>query len=118
MFAVMGMHPVGYYDLSVAGFPMHATAFRPRKKEALDMNPFRVLTTLLRMELLTERTRELVVRALGQRKIFTERLVELVDGVEERGLLSEREPEEFIKEGLETFRWIRRRQLRWKSIKC
>ncbi|ODM19770.1 hypothetical protein SI65_04756 [Aspergillus cristatus] len=31
MFAVMGMYTVGYYDLSVAGFPMHATAFRPRK---------------------------------------------------------------------------------------
>ena len=23
-FAVMGMHPVGYYDLSVAGVPVHA----------------------------------------------------------------------------------------------
>jgi hypothetical protein len=29
LFAVLGMHPVGYYDLSVVGFPLHATAFRP-----------------------------------------------------------------------------------------
>lgn len=105
MFAIMGMFPVGYYDLSVAGFPMHATAFRPRKREALDRNPFRVFTTLLRMELLTERTRELVVRALSQRKIFTERLVELIQRAEERGLLSKKECGEFIKEGLDTFRW-------------
>lgn len=105
MFAAMGMYPVGYYDLSAAGFPMHATAFRPRKREALDRNPFRVFTTLLRMELLTERTRELAVRALQQRRIFTERLVELIERVEIRGLLSEEECEVFITEGLETFRW-------------
>lgn len=105
MFAAMGMYSVGYYDLSVAGFPMHATAFRPRKREALDKNPFRVFTTLLRMELLTERTRELAVRALRQRRVFTERLVELIGQVEEQGSLSEEECKEFIKEGLETFRW-------------
>lgn len=29
LFAVLGMHPVGYYDLSVVGFPLHATAFVP-----------------------------------------------------------------------------------------
>ena len=30
MFAIMGMFPVGYYDFSIVGFPMHATAFRPQ----------------------------------------------------------------------------------------
>ena len=29
VFAVLGLHPVGYYDLSVAGLPVHSTAFRP-----------------------------------------------------------------------------------------
>ena len=29
VFAVMGMYPVGYYDLSTAGVPVHSTAFRP-----------------------------------------------------------------------------------------
>ncbi|KEZ73544.1 hypothetical protein C5I_0112885, partial [Pseudomonas syringae pv. syringae FF5] len=28
LFAVMGMQPVGYYDLSAAGVPVHSTAFR------------------------------------------------------------------------------------------
>lgn len=29
VFAVLGLFPVGYYDLSEAGLPMHATCFRP-----------------------------------------------------------------------------------------
>src|ERR1700722_7581285 len=41
-FAVMGMYPVGYYDLSVAGVPVHSTAFRPIDDAALRRNPFRV----------------------------------------------------------------------------
>lgn len=70
MFAIMGMFPVGYYDFSIVGFPMHATAFRPQGKEALDENPFRMFTTLLRMDLLTK-TRDMVAIVLRQRKIFT-----------------------------------------------
>ena len=35
IFAVMGMHPVGYYDLSDAGVPVHSTAFRPVDAAAL-----------------------------------------------------------------------------------
>ncbi len=35
LFAVMGMAPVGYYDLSVAGVPVHSTAFRPTTAQAL-----------------------------------------------------------------------------------
>ncbi len=53
-FAVMGMHPVGYYDLSVAGVPVHSTAFRPVDDAALNANPFRVFTSLLRLELIED----------------------------------------------------------------
>jgi uncharacterized glyoxalase superfamily metalloenzyme YdcJ len=34
LFAVMGMHPVGYYDLADAGVPVHATAIRAIHEEA------------------------------------------------------------------------------------
>jgi uncharacterized glyoxalase superfamily metalloenzyme YdcJ len=51
LFAVMGMSPVGYYDLSAAGVPVHSTAFRPISEAALRINPFRVFTSLLRLEL-------------------------------------------------------------------
>jgi uncharacterized glyoxalase superfamily metalloenzyme YdcJ len=54
VFAVMGMHPVGHYDLSVAGIPVHSTAFRPINDEALRRNPFRVFTSLLRLELIED----------------------------------------------------------------
>ncbi|OJJ48541.1 hypothetical protein ASPZODRAFT_150747 [Penicilliopsis zonata CBS 506.65] len=105
MFAVMGMFPVGYYDLTLAGFPMHATAFRPKDREALAAHPFRVFTTVLRMELLTEKTRALAQQALQQRNIFTDRLIELIDRAETAGTLTPQEYAEFINEGLETFRW-------------
>ncbi|GIK01259.1 hypothetical protein Aspvir_005291 [Aspergillus viridinutans] len=100
MFAVMGMSPVGYYDLSTAGFPMHATAFRPRTREALARHPFRVFTTVLRMELVSERTRALAERALARREIFSPRLLELLDLAERKGTLSGAECDEFIAEGL------------------
>jgi uncharacterized glyoxalase superfamily metalloenzyme YdcJ len=45
LFAVMGMAPVGYYDLSVAGVPVHSTTFRPVTDAALAYNPFRVFTS-------------------------------------------------------------------------
>ncbi|CAG8099595.1 unnamed protein product [Penicillium salamii] len=105
MFAVMGMYPVGYHDLSLAGFPMHATAFRPKTQEALEINPFRVFTTVLRMELLTEKTRELAQKALAQRDIFTPRLLELLDVAESQGSLSSELSTEFISNSLGTFRW-------------
>lgn len=105
MFAVMGMYPVGYYDLSLAGFPMHATAFRPTTQDALAAHPFRVFTTVLRMDLLTSKTRTLAKKALNQRNIFTFRLLALLDSVELKGSLSQDECVEFINNGLETFRW-------------
>ncbi|KAJ5120137.1 hypothetical protein N7448_010806 [Penicillium atrosanguineum] len=105
MFSVMGMYPVGYYDLSLAGFPMHATAFRPTSQDALSQNPFRVFTTVLRMDLLTGKTRELAQRALKQRNIFTPRLIEILDMVDKKGTMTPAECTEFINNGLETFRW-------------
>ncbi|MDK7084225.1 DUF1338 family protein, partial [Pseudoglutamicibacter cumminsii] len=52
MFAIMGMYPVSYYDLSQAGVPVHSTAFRPIDAASLARNPFRVFTSLLRLELI------------------------------------------------------------------
>lgn len=40
MFAIMGMYPVSYYDLSQAGVPVHSTAFRPIDDASLARNPF------------------------------------------------------------------------------
>lgn len=106
VFAVMGMFPVGYYDLSVAGIPVHATAFRPIDDRALSRNPFRVFTSLLRLELIEDTSlRAEAAAILSERQIFTARALALVDQAEGAGRLGESEADEFVKEALETFRW-------------
>ncbi|KAK7409284.1 hypothetical protein QQX98_008524 [Neonectria punicea] len=107
IFEVLGMHPVGYYDLSVAGLPMHATCFRPKEVSSLDRNPFRVFTTLLRPELLaSEEARKLSLALLGERKIFTDRLLELLNIAESQGgKLTKDQAEVFIPQALLTFSW-------------
>lgn len=106
LFAVMGMHPVGYYDLSVAGLPVHSTAFRPIDKLSLTRNPFRVFTSLLRLELIEDR--QLAAEAeeiLSDRQIISARALELIEINISNGGLDELQATEFIEEALETFRW-------------
>ena len=106
LFAVMGMHPVGYYDLSVAGVPVHSTAFRPLDEASLRRNPFRVFTSLLRLELIEDRAlAERAASILSDRSILTERAQELIALCEVRGGLTEDQAEEFVAEAIETFRW-------------
>lgn len=106
IFAVLGMHAVGYYDLSVAGVPVHSTAFRPITDEALRRNPFRIFTSLLRLDLIAdEELRKEAARIVSERQIFTARAIELVESFEAKGGLDQGEAEEFVCEVLETFRW-------------
>ncbi|PAT31913.1 DUF1338 domain-containing protein [Vandammella animalimorsus] len=106
IFAVMGMHPVGYYDLSVAGVPVHSTAFRPISDEALRKNPFRIFTSLLRLELIEDAAlREQAAQILAQRRIFTPRAIELLELAERNGGLDQAQADEFVAEVLHTFRW-------------
>ena len=105
-FAVMGMHPVGYYDLSVAGVPVHSTAFRPVTLEGLHKNPFRVFTSLLRLELIDDdELRRTAAALLGARSIMSPRAIALIEHFESSGGLSHEDAEEFVAEVLETFRW-------------
>jgi uncharacterized glyoxalase superfamily metalloenzyme YdcJ/FAD/FMN-containing dehydrogenase len=106
IFAVMGMLPVGYYDLSVAGVPVHSTAFRPTTESSLAANPFRVFTSLLRLELIQDaKLRDLAAGILASRNIFSERALELTEKFEDKGGLTSGEANEFVREVLHTFRW-------------
>jgi uncharacterized glyoxalase superfamily metalloenzyme YdcJ len=105
LFSVMAMYPVGYYDLSVAGLPVHSTAFRPIEKEELAHNPFRVFTSLLRTDLLEPDVREAAETTLAKRDIFTPPLRDLLSVHHQQGGFTEKEARTFIKEALETFRW-------------
>lgn len=104
--AVMGMRPVGYYDLSQAGIPVHATAFRPVDAAALEANPFRLFTSLLRPELIEDTAlRQRALDILARRRIFTDRLLDLVARHEAQGGLSPADARDFVAQALETFRW-------------
>ncbi|WP_070885621.1 VOC family protein [Pseudomonas argentinensis] len=106
LFAVMGMQPVGYYDLGSAGVPVHSTAFRAVHEAELQVSPFRVFTSLLRLELIEdEALRDLAAAILAKRDIFTPRARALIAQCEAEGGLNAADAEVFVSEALETFRW-------------
>jgi uncharacterized glyoxalase superfamily metalloenzyme YdcJ len=106
LFAVMGMQPVGYYDLNPAGVPVHSTAFRAVHETALQISPFRVFTSLLRLELIEDpELRAFAESVLAKRSIFTSQALRLIAQAETAGGLNESEAREFVLEALETFRW-------------
>ncbi|BBI54748.1 hypothetical protein HORIV_71690 [Vreelandella olivaria] len=101
MFAVMGMEPVGYYDLAAAGVPVHSTAFRPVADSALKRNPFRVFTSLLRLELIEKaELREQASEILKARDIFTANVKTLIERFEQQGGLSADDAKQFVQEAL------------------
>ncbi|WOC16869.1 VOC family protein [Pseudochrobactrum sp. MP213Fo] len=105
-YAVMGMYPVGYYDLSAAGVPVHSTAFRPVADASLKINPFRVFTSLLRLDLIAdEALRAEAEETLAKRNIFTAGAIELIELAEKQGGLTQTQADKFVLEVLETFRW-------------
>ncbi|OKL56431.1 hypothetical protein UA08_08181 [Talaromyces atroroseus] len=107
IFALLGMHAVGYYDLSVAGLPMHATCFRPVDTASLAANPFRVFTTLLRPELIrSPEAHDLALRLLKRRNIFSQELLHMLNvGEAVGGWFRVDQAEIFIREALRTFSW-------------
>ncbi len=106
IFAVMGMQPVAYYDLTQANVPVHSTAFRSVDAASLSRSPFRVFCSLLRTELIKDA--DLRARAeeiLQARDIFTPDLYRLVEKAEAQGGLDEGESEAFITQATFTFQW-------------
>lgn len=104
-FAVLGMYPVGYYDLHPAGLPVHSTAFRPIDEQALQISPLRIFTSLLRLDLIEPALRAEIESLLDKRRIFTPRLLQLIDIHQIQQGLDEEQGREFITHLLETFRW-------------
>ncbi|KAB5580893.1 hypothetical protein GE09DRAFT_1213337 [Coniochaeta sp. 2T2.1] len=108
LFAILGMYPVGYYDLETVGFPLHGTAFRPTSEDSLRNNPFRVFTTLLRPGLIkSPSVRERAMEILSKRTLFSPRLCELVQLAEEKANrdLTAADADELINESLKIFKW-------------
>lgn len=108
VFAVMGLHPVGYYDLSVAGLPVHSTAFRPISEESFQLSPFRMFTSLLRLDMLPDELRAVAEKALAARSILSAEGHKLLDRAEAEGGLNASDGADFIREAVAIFAWRKR----------
>uniref|UniRef100_A0A8D8SKU6 2-oxoadipate dioxygenase/decarboxylase n=1 Tax=Cacopsylla melanoneura TaxID=428564 RepID=A0A8D8SKU6_9HEMI len=106
LFSVMNMHPVGYYDLSPAGVPVHSTAFRSTDDYSLNQSPFRVFTSLLRLELIENKDlRDKSSAILNRRRIFSEALMGLIEKFETDGALRLKDAASFIAEAIKVFKF-------------
>ena len=108
LFAVLGMMPVGYYDLSAAGVPVHSTAFRATAPDSLRRSPFRLFTSLLRLDLIEDPALRAQAQAILERRtIVAPRALALIERFEAEGRLNDADSEEFVAEALQSFRWHR-----------
>ncbi len=106
LFAVLGMVPVGYYDLSAAGVPVHSTAFRATDPESLQRSPFRMFASLLRLDLIADPAlRAHAAQLLRDRSIVSPRALALIETFEAQGSLDEAQAAAFVDAVLQTFRW-------------
>lgn len=105
-FGLLGMHPVGYYDLAAAGLPVHSTAFRPLTASEISRNPFRLFVSLVRLDQIASpsllRDAERLMQA---RSVFTPGMLALIERAETGGGMSQSDSEVFLDNFLETFRW-------------
>ena len=96
VFAALGMHPVGFYDLRDAGpgaVPVVSTAFRPIDADELARNPFRVFTSMLVADdprYFDPDTRAGLQAFLADRVLFPPDLLALADRAAAEGGLPER----------------------------
>ena len=102
LFAAMGMHPVGFYDLRDAGaaaVPVVSTAFRPVESAELATNPFRVFVSVLATDdrrFFSAQLQEEVEAFLARRTLFPPELLSLAGRAEARGGLPADEADRFL----------------------
>jgi uncharacterized glyoxalase superfamily metalloenzyme YdcJ len=105
-FELLGMEPVSYYDLSVAGLPIHSTAFRPITAKGLAQSPFRMFTSLLRPELIEDiALRNEAETILDARDIFAPNFITKVKNAKAAGGIKNEDADDFVTAFLETFKW-------------
>lgn len=102
VFAAMGMHPVGFYDLRDAGaaaVPVVSTAFRPVEPAELAANPFRVFVSVLATDdrrFFTPDLQDDVESFLARRTLFPPALLGLAARAESAGELGEEDAARFL----------------------
>lgn len=102
IFAALGMHPVGFYDLRDAtssAVPVVSTAFRPIDADELARNPFRVFTSMLTTSdrrFFDPDLQQRLDAFLQQRQLFSPELLELARLAEREAGLPEDLAEQFL----------------------
>ncbi|MCW7942808.1 hypothetical protein AAW14_12305 [Streptomyces hygroscopicus] len=109
VFAALGMHPVGFYDLreaAASAVPVVSTAFRPIDGEELARNPFRVFTSMLTPadpRFFDADLRSRLEAFLAGRELFPPELLALADRAEADRELPEDEAERFLQLAVAAF---------------
>lgn len=109
VFAALGMHPVGFYDLreaAASAVPVVSTAFRPVDGEELARNPFRVFTSMLTPadpRFFTPDLRARLETFLAGRELFPPELVALADRAATERELPQQEAERLLRLAVQAF---------------
>ncbi|MGH8861061.1 MAG: 2-oxoadipate dioxygenase/decarboxylase [Jatrophihabitantaceae bacterium] len=109
IFAALGMHPVGFYDLRDAArssVPVVSTAFRPTGAVELERNPFRMFTSMLVTDDRRFFSPDLQARLdafLARRTLFPPELLSLASRAAAEGGLPGEEAEVFLKLAVDAF---------------
>ncbi|WP_413471292.1 2-oxoadipate dioxygenase/decarboxylase family protein [Streptomyces noursei] len=109
VFAALGMHPVGFYDLrdgDVGAVPVVSTAFRPLDATELDRNPFRVFTSLLTTgdrRFFDADLESRLTAFLARRRLFPPELLDLAARAEREHGLDEAPAERFLTLAVDAF---------------
>lgn len=108
LFAAFGMYPVGFYDLRDATrpVPVVSTAFRPIDADQLDLNPFRVFTSMLATadtRFFSPELRGRVERFLSERELFDPALIAEARRIAEAGGAEPARAEKFVADAVAAF---------------
>lgn len=109
IFAAMGMHPTGFYDLRDAKpnpIPVVSTAFRPVDRQELAVNPFRVFTSMLvpgDRRFFSADLQQRLETFLNRRRLFPEELLTLADRAIAYGGLDDADAERFLRLAVQSF---------------
>ncbi|PIR39557.1 MAG: DUF1338 domain-containing protein [Alphaproteobacteria bacterium CG11_big_fil_rev_8_21_14_0_20_39_49] len=105
LFNVMGMKPVGYYNLhEAAKLPIHSTAFRDVSEDGLKENRFRVFASLLIKEAVPKELLPIVDSAIARRDILSDGAKKMIDINKSQGSLTDKQADIFVAEAIKTFR--------------
>lgn len=109
IFAVIGMHPVEFYDMTILGaksLPMIATAFRAIDK-SIEESAFRMFCSMLHVASVSPALKDEVLAELGKnRKLypkFSHELLAMLDMAERQGGFEEADAKQFTALVVEAF---------------